>query len=156
MITFKALFVCDYCGVNVNVEMESKESTPCLPKKWQAVPINRGKHVHYCPTCCSSMKRPRENAEGLWKDNDTFHYTGTSKRGRIFAGLFTYHGFGSGVYYSRDGYYYSCTTSEAQELAKEDTLEFVYEDTFSYYDGAHVCSNSRYREKVAELEKVAS
>ena len=53
-------------------------------------------------------------------------------------GLFVYSGFGTGNYYSSDGKIYSCSTSEASEMARLEQVEWRHIDSFNYYQSTYV------------------
>jgi hypothetical protein len=65
-------------------------------------------------------------------------YQGIKNTETARPGLFWYHGFGSGQYFSKDGQFYWCQTDRARELAKEDSLQMQFIDSFRYYHGTYL------------------
>jgi hypothetical protein len=65
-------------------------------------------------------------------------YTGQDRIQEPFAGLFWYAAWGSGTYFSSDGLYYPCQTSEAQLLAWRDGVEMKNIDSFDGYRATYL------------------
>lgn len=68
-----------------------------------------------------------------WREGDSCSFAGTALKQPIFAGLFFYSGFGMGDYYSRDGFVYWISASQAEDYAKRDGIDWKYVDSFQYY-----------------------
>lgn len=76
---------------------------------------------------------PIDPRRHFWKAGDQRCVdNGGPAKVNIFGGLFLYHGFGMGNYYSATGEVLSCTVTEAREHAAKEEVPFVYFDTFRW------------------------
>ena len=74
-----------------------------------------------------------------WKKGDTARwYYGHSEEKEVFAGLYLYHAFGSGDYYSKTGEVVSCCPSESTQLARAEGVRHYDHDTFSAYQSPYL------------------
>jgi hypothetical protein len=69
---------------------------------------------------------------------DQHRYYASDKTYECKPGLFVYGGFGSGNYYSSDFNIYSCSPSEASEMAKLEQADWKNIDSFDYYRVTYV------------------
>jgi len=68
-----------------------------------------------------------------WTEGDTRVFAGSKNKMLVRAGLFWYHGFGSGEWFSADGTVHWGTTSQLQEIAKAKGEQFEFVDAFTGY-----------------------
>ena len=52
---------------------------------------------------------------------------------KVYAGLYFYHGFGYGEYFSSDGFVYWGNSSDARGMAKAENVTMHYIDAFTGY-----------------------
>jgi hypothetical protein len=76
---------------------------------------------------------PIDPRRKFWKEGE-FKLIGQNTRGKVnfFPGLFLYHGFGVGNYYSATGEVFWGRPSDGKERAAAEGIPFVYYDTFQW------------------------
>lgn len=101
---------------------------------------------------------PIDPRRKFWKDGDQVKVgknSSSSAMVNIFAGLFIYHGMGSGNYYSATNEVFGADRSWAEVRADKEGVPFVYHDSFEVPGDANL-TNARARAVKVFESKIAS
>lgn len=129
-ITVKVI-TCSLCGVE-------SEPTPSVDELegWIRIVVDK-RPYDFCNTCRIVRKLPLNDnhVTDLWRIGTQFTFVDSRIKGYVFGGLFIYHGLGTGLYYSEDGWVYSCASTGATRRAQIDNVKLVGIDSFAKTTG---------------------
>ena len=77
-------------------------------------------------------------AKHKWLPGDTRRFITGRSTVEVYAGLFWYHGFGMGEFFSRSGKVRFCNRTEAVKHAHKEKVEFKFIDCFQGYVGTYL------------------